>query len=139
MNKTLEQWAEDFNKKTPEKFVRDERYELFYLPDKGFCEIGVTEKMLIIHQLSGDGRFWKNFAEKLARLMNLKVCGTWCIRKEILAYIRLFGYKIIEVEEFSPKYKIYHCEDSTGRKARVAPAFYYKNVKVQAYYATWEV
>ena len=62
--KTLPEWIELYNRKTPEPFKRDERFRLFFLPDKGFCEIGNTEKMIVINQLSGDGRFWKKFAEE---------------------------------------------------------------------------
>ena len=138
MNKTLEQWAEDFNKKTPEKFVRDERYELFYLPDKGFCEIAATDKMIMIHQVSGDGKFWKDFAEKVARKMNLKVCGTICIRRQIKAWIRLFGYEVAEIENLPDGLKRYHCKNKIGKKGLLSPAYKYDSGE-QAYFVTWEV
>jgi hypothetical protein len=36
---TLDEWIEKYNSKTPEKFERDTRYELFFNPDRGFCEV----------------------------------------------------------------------------------------------------
>ena len=138
MNKTFEQWAELYNKKTPEKFERDKRYELFYLPDKGFCEIAATDKMIMIHQVSGDGKFWKDFAEKVARKMNLKVCGTICIRRQIKAWIRLFGYEVAEIENLPDGLKRYHCKNKIGKKGLLSPAYKYDSGE-QAYFVTWEV
>ena len=138
MNKTFEEWAKNYNKKTPEKFERDKRYELFFLPDKGFCEIAATGKMIMINQVSGDGKFWKDFAEKVARKMNLKVCGTICIRKQIKAWIRLFNFEIIETEILPDNLKRYHCKNKFGKKGLLSPAYKYDSGE-QAYFVTWEV
>ena len=62
MNRTLDEWIERYNRKIPEGFKRDNRFALFYLPDKGFCEIVATDLMVIINQVSGDGLFWKKFS-----------------------------------------------------------------------------
>lgn len=135
---TLEGWIEKYNRKTPEPFQRDERFELFFLPDKGFCEVGMTEDMIIIRQLCGDAGFWKDKVSAMARRMGKPMCGTWCIRREILAYIRLFGYRIIETEELPKQLKRYHCiHKDTGKKGLVSPAFQFKNGE-QAYSITWE-
>ena len=123
MSRTLEEWIKFYEEKTKEKFVRDKSYELFYLPDKGFCEIFVSGKMVVIKQLAGDGRFWKKFAEKIARRMDKKVCGSWFIRKELFAYIKLFGFKITETEKLPDGSKRYHGVDNLGRKGLMSPAF----------------
>ena len=67
MVRTFEQWVAAFNKKVPEGFQRDERFTLFYLPDKGFCELMPTEKMMIVGNVSGDGRFWIKFTAEISR------------------------------------------------------------------------
>ena len=97
--KPFEQWIAAFNKKVPEGFQRDERFTLFYLPDKGLCELAATEKMMIVGNVSGDGRFWKKFAEKLARKFGLKVGGTTLVRTTFSAWARLLGYKLVSVDE----------------------------------------
>lgn len=97
--KSFEQWIAAFNKKVPEGFQRDERFTLFYLPDKGLCELAATEKMMIVGNVSGDGRFWKKFAEKLARKFGLKVGGTTLARTAFPAWARLLDYKVIKVDE----------------------------------------
>ena len=137
--KTLPEWIELYNRKTPEPFKRDERFRLFFLPDKGFCEIGNTEKMIVINQLSGDGRFWKKFAEELARENRFKMCGTWCVRKQIKAWIRLFGFTVTETENFPDGLKRFKGIDENGRKGRMSPAYDGKTGEFKNYYVTWEV
>ena len=139
-DKTLEEWIDFYNQKTPEKFVRDKRYELFFSPEKGFCEVGMTDNMMIIHQLAGDARYWEKRVRKAAKRIGLKMCGTWCVRKEILAYIRLFGYRVERTEELPDGLKRYFCRHkNTGKSGLASPAFYFKDNGAQAYFITWEV
>lgn len=67
MTRTLDEWISYYNRKTPEKFERDERFELFFSPEKGFCEVGERGDIMIINQLAGDGRYWKALVSKAAR------------------------------------------------------------------------
>lgn len=138
-NKTLDEWIEFYNRKAGgDKFHRDERYAMYYLPDKGFCEIGATQDMVIIHQLAGDARFWRDKASDLAQKLGYKMCGTWCVRKEIKAYIRLFGYEIMTTEDLADGLKRYICRHKkTEKHGLVSPA--YKDGDIQAYFVTWEV
>lgn len=137
---TLEEWETIYNAKTPEAFRRDNRFQLFYLPDKGFCEVGQTGNMLIINQLCGDARFWKSEIEKLARrLGNIAMCGTWCIRSGVKAYIRLFGYRVAREIKLVDGDRQFICKHKkTGKQGRVSPAFRYKDSGNQAYFITWE-
>lgn len=137
---SFEEWIKLYETKTHEKFKQDARFQLFFRPDKGFCEVGQLKDMLIINQLCGDARFWKAKIEELARQMDgVTMCGTWCIRKAIKAYIRLFGYELIAENklpdggiQFFTKHK------TTKKSGRVSPAFKYKDTGVQAYFITWE-
>ncbi len=135
---TLDEWIALYNKKTPEPFVRDERFAFFFLPDKGFCEVGASGDLVVINQLAGDARFWKKHVSDMARKIGSKMCGTWCIRKAILAYIRLFGYKIYKTEETGDGCKRYYGIDNEGKKGLASPAFRYESGE-QAYFITWEV
>jgi hypothetical protein len=135
---TLEEWIERYNKKTPEPFKRDERYEFFFLPDKGFCEVGQDGDMIIIHQLCGDARFWKEKVSEMARKIGAAKCGTWCVRQEVLAYIRLFGYKIYKREKTTEGLtRYYGIQKDTGKKGLMSPAFRFETGE-QAYFVTWE-
>ena len=135
---TLDEWIDYYNKKTPEPFKRDERYELFFHPDKGFCEVGQTGDMLIIHQLAGDARFWKESVSKAARTIGMKACGTWCIRKGIRAYIRLFGFHIERETKTTDGHTRFYCKNKENKNGLVSPAWKYAD-GTQAYFITWEV
>ena len=136
MGRTLDEWIERYNKKVPNGFKRDERFALFYLPDKGFCELVATDKMMILGQVGGDGRFWKEHAEQWARELGLKVCGTYFTRKEAQAYIKLFSFKNVSVEE-KDGFKRYRCTSEDGRWGLMTECLI--DGKKRAYYVTWEV
>ena len=136
---TLEEWIAKYNEKTPAPFKRNEQYELFFLPDKGFCEVGMTKDMVVIYQLAGDALFWKEKVSDMARKVGIKMGGTWCVRKAILAYIRLFGYRIEATAELSDGLKRYYgIHKKTGKHGLASPAFKFANGE-QAYFITWEV
>lgn len=134
---TIEQWIQKYNRKTPVPFKRDERYDMFFLPDKGFCEIGQDKDMVIIHQLCGDARFWKDKVSKMAREIGAKQCGTWCIRHQLKAYIRLFGYTVYKTEKTSEGLERYYGVTHDGKKGLMSPAFKFATGE-QAYFVTWE-
>jgi len=133
----MEEWIALYEKKTGEEFKRDERFVLFYLPEKGFCEVAATGKMAIMGQVSGDGRFWRNFTEKLARKLNLKVCGTIACRKEVKAWIRLFGFKIDKIDEENGL-KRYYCTNKKNGGWYIMTEFLCKGGHKHCY-VTWEV
>ena len=136
----LFQWIAKYERKTGEKFERDARFELFFLPEKGFCEIGQLKDMLVANQCCGDLLFWRDKINSAARKAGgIKACGTWCIRKEIKAYIRLLGYRIEKIVELADGARQYICvHKDTGQMGRVSPAFKYKKSGRQAYFITWE-
>lgn len=137
MNKSLEDWIKIYEAKAKEKFVRDESYELFYLPEKGFCKIAVTEKMILVNQVCGDGIFWRNFANEIAKRLGLKIGKVYFVRKNPKAYIRLLGYKILEEKENPQGTKDFICVNDAGKKATVTRAFE-KDLK-NYYRVYWEV
>lgn len=136
MNKTLEQWIERYNKKIPEGFKRDERFTLFYLPDKGFCELTATDKIVVIGQVSGDGRFWKEFADNVARHLGLKVCGCYCWRDSTHSWARLFGFKVDKVDECDGL-KRYYGTGKDGGWGLMTEAIF-EDGKIHCF-VTWEV
>jgi len=135
---TLDEWIAKYNKKSPEPFRQDTGYSMYFTEDKGFCEIGFTGDMVIINQLCGDGRWWKQTVDRLAQDVNIHHGGTWCVRSAVRAYIRLFGYRIVEIEHLSDGAERYHCLDKYNREGLVSPAFKYDD-GTQAYFVTWEI
>lgn len=132
MNKTLDEWIALYNKKNYEEFKRDEKFGLFYLPEKGFAEIVDSGKMIIVNQMCGEFKFWRDVAEKLSRHRGYKVAGTICIRP-ILAYIRLAGFKIDRIEETNLGDRYFCTDKRTGQKGQASPA------GKDTWFITWEV
>lgn len=120
----------------PRGFKRDLAYALFYYPSKGFCELAATDKMVLVGQVSGDGRFWRDFAENWARELGLKVGGTICGRKEARAYMRLFGYKVTGEEE-KGGFKRYRAVNKKGGWYLMTECELANGDR--AYWVTWEV
>ena len=83
--------------------------------------IAAIKGMIIIHQLCGDAKFWKQVGEVLALEHGMKALGTWCIRY-IEPYIKFFNAEIERVEELPDGLKRYHCRfKDTGKLATCSP------------------
>ena len=76
--------------------------------------------------------------EDLAHKLNYSMCGTWCIRRQIKAYIRLLGYKIIKEAILSDGKSRYECINNNGGKGWVSPAFTDIENGIEGYFVTWE-
>ncbi|MBQ7631075.1 MAG: hypothetical protein IJS81_12835 [Selenomonadaceae bacterium] len=137
--KTLEEWIELYEKKTNLKYEDPApRTIRFYFPDKGFAEIGVAKDMVVIGQTSGDGIFWKQVAEVLAREHGITHLGTWLVR-EPEPYLKFFGVEIEKVEEKEKGMKRYFGKfKDTGKKALITPQGTMKNGHIR-YIVTWEI
>ncbi|MBR1805926.1 MAG: hypothetical protein IJ774_05985 [Selenomonadaceae bacterium] len=136
--KTFEEWVALYEKKTGVKFQRQPICQLAFFPDRGFAEFAAAKGILVIHQLCGDAKFWKQVGEVLAMEHNLKACGTWCIR-DIEPYIKFFNAEIERVEELPDGLKRYHCRfKDTGKAATCSPRFKSENGKI-GYMVTWEI
>ena len=138
MTKSLEEWIKLYEKKTGTEFKADPRATLQFDADKGFAEFGVFEDMVIIGQLCGDAKHWKNFGETLAKQLGLNHLGTWCIRK-IEPYIKFFNVEVDMIEEAGEGLKRYHGHfKDTGKKALFSPRSRNSAGKI-VYMVTWEI
>lgn len=137
---TMEEWIEFYNRKNPQDpYEHNERYNLLFKEDKGFCEVAFDEDMVFIGQVCGDARYWLKHIEEAARKCGITKGGTINIRSQIKAYARLFGYKINEVIDLPDGNHVFLAgHKDTGKKFRAAPAFFYKDGKM-AYAITWEI
>jgi predicted PolB exonuclease-like 3'-5' exonuclease len=141
MNNTLDEYIKKYEQKTKDKFKPKEGFKLFYLPSRGFCELSTTKNnsMLMIYQMAGDGKFWRDFATVLAQMLGIKKLGTICIRENIKAYIRFWGYKITKKEPLNDGSFIYYAENKEGKKARVSPVHMHDDITRISYYVTWDI
>lgn len=135
---TLEDYIKQYEVRTKEKFVPHPGFKLFYLPDRGFCEYRVTEDLVMIYQLSGDGRFWRDYGLLLAQLTHCSHLGTICVRDNIKAYIRFWGYVVDREEELPNGLVRYHCKHKETGKAGLCSPAWEDSGKV-SYYVTWDV
>ena len=138
MERKLDEWIKIYEKKTGEEFKPSDGFKLFFFPTRGFAEIRLTDKMVIIAQLCGDMMFWRNLVEFLSQAIGYEYAGTYCIRN-IKAYIRLCGFTIIRTETLDDGLKRYFCIDKHGKKGQASPAWISNNTGHAGYYITWEV
>ena len=138
MEKTFEEWVALYEKKTGVKFVRNKGFKMFFWPDRGFCEVGVLDNMVVAWQLCGEGKFWRQLLEAFADALNKPACGTVCVR-HIKPYIRFWGAKIKRTEITPTGQERYFCETDDGVKLQCSPAWVDDDTGEISYFMTWEV
>ena len=137
-SRTLKEWIQLYEKKTGTKFEPNPRGTIMFYPERGFAEIGSTKDMVIIGQVSGDAKFWKQTAEVMAKERRITHLGTWCIRN-IKAYMKFFGAEIERIEDAGEGYERYHCRlKDTGKPALFSPTAINSAGNV-VYMVTWEI
>ncbi|MBO6178550.1 MAG: hypothetical protein J6M62_03830 [Selenomonadaceae bacterium] len=131
--KTLEEWADLYEKKTGDKLDRSQK-ATFYFPDKGFGVYSVADDMIVILHVCGDGVFWRQIGEVLAIERGLHKLGAICVRKNIKAYLRCFDMKITNEEILKDgKIRYFFEHKHTGKLGRATPT------NGDEYLITWEV
>ena len=119
--RTLEEWADLYEKKTGEKLDRTKR-PTFYFPDKGFGVFVADGDMIIIREVCGDAVFWRQIGEVLALERGFHKIGTIFVRKNIKAYLRGIGVVITKEEVMEDNQIRYYFEDKHTKKAgRASP------------------
>ena len=136
--KTLDEWIALYEKKTGEAFQNKEGFRLFFLPERGFCQMRVDGKLLVLSQVCGDGQFWIDHSQIMASVTGCNAVGTFAVRKNIEAFIRLGGYRVDRTEELLNGLKRYFCVHKDGTKGQVSPYGKRDDGSV-VYMVTWEV
>lgn len=117
--KSLKDWIELYEAKVKEKAELPSGFSLVYLADRGFTILkpDTESKMMVIYQVCGDGKFWRDYAELKALELGLEVLGSICVRR-FAPYIRAFGWELLDTECYINNDETHHrylCQDSTGR------------------------
>lgn len=113
--KSLKEWLSIYENKTGDRAELPYGYRLCYLAERGFASMkpDIEGKMMVVYQVCGDGKFWRDYAEMMAAGMGLDCVGTICTRA-IEPYIRSFGWEILSKTEINGQRR-YRCQDSIGR------------------------
>lgn len=121
--KTFDEWVAHYEKHSGEDFSPHKGCKLFFIPERGFCEIAIGDDLLIIYQLSGDARFWHDFCLCLCDVLNLRAIGTICTRN-VKSYIRFWGYAITDTVHLPDGQEQYFCQHKRNDwTARLSPAW----------------
>lgn len=115
----LTEWVRIYEEKTGDTAALPKGFRLFYLAERGFAMLMADpeSRIMFVWQVCGDGKFWRDFAELQCAAADLDYICTICTR-EILPYIRGFGWKIVRQEERDGKRR-FSCRDSVGRKVLI--------------------
>ena len=132
--KTFDEWVEHYNKHSGEVFREHDGCKMFFIPDRGFCELRFCEDLLIFYQLSGDAKFWHDFGLVLCGIMGLKAMGTICTRN-IKAYLRWWNYRITKEVKLKEGVQYFAEHKEHKWKVRCSPAWN-KETGDTAYYVT---
>ena len=138
---TLTEWIAKYEQKTGDKFEPKNGFKLFYLPERGFCEIraDAEKQMIMLWQMCGDGHFWVDHAMLIAAALGYTHIGAISIRDNVNAYIRFGGFKVDHTEILPDGNKRYCCVGKDGKRTGlVSPAWIDKDGNM-AYFLTWEV
>ena len=113
--KSLQEYLKIYKEKTGDNPMVPWGYRLLYLAERGFAIMkpDIEGKMMIVYQVCGDGKFWRDWAELEAACMGFDCVGTICTRA-IEPYIRSFGWEILSKSEINGQRR-YRCQDSIGR------------------------
>lgn len=114
--KSLKEWIDEYESKTGDKFFTPAGFRLYWLPERGFASMkpDFEGKMLIIWQVCGDGKFWRDAAELyIANALGLETLISICTRP-VIPYMRAFHWEVLDEECVNGQYR-YLCQDSAGR------------------------
>ena len=135
--RSLKEWADFYTLKTDDIVNRLPGFRLYYLPNRGFATMKVDfeAKMLIIDQVAGDGKFWRDMAEVcMAQANGLDVIATSCNR-DLMVYMRYFDAELLDAEfvgiESGMRLFRYLFQDNIGRAVLASPRCINKNGKVE--------
>lgn len=137
---TLKEWIKKYEEKSGEKHVNPAGFETLYDKDKGYAQIKKDGKFLIVYEVCGDGKYWRDRAEKAALEKDCSWLFTICVRN-ILPYIRLMESKLLEKTTLPNFHNaIKGCGiNHLGNKLIIMPAWYDEDKKQLAYNVYSEV
>ena len=94
---TPEKWVEWYENKTGDTFTLPEGYTVNFHERRGMATFkpDLENRMLVVGYVIGDGRFWHDAIEMIAKQNGFRYIATICTR-DVKAYIRFWKYKIIK-------------------------------------------
>lgn len=117
--RTKDDYDRRYHAKTGDTPHLPQGFTLAYLPERGWCQhrFDNEAKLFLIWAVSGDGRFWRDWARATAALLGCRTIVTICTRP-IRPYIRLWHWQIDRTETKSGKHR-FHCRTQDGRRVLI--------------------
>ena len=114
VSKSIEEWHSLYEQKIGESFELLKGFAIHYLPHRGIANIGMFEdkKCIVLHEVSGDARFWHDYAELIGLGLGYEYMATVCTRS-IYPYIRFWHWEILEEYKSQGQLR-FLCKDYKG-------------------------
>ena len=126
----LAEWIAFYEKHTKEDFKRHAAFDLYFLPDKGFCEYSIADNNIYIWQLAGDVDYWVKIAYDFAQKNGLEAISALILRKP-KPFIRRLGFRIVTIEDRNGEIK-YTAKNKKGETLSATP-------RGKVYAFTWRI
>ena len=96
----LQEWIAKYEEKAGEKYVKKKGFSFMFFPDKGFCELGISNELecVVVYRVCGDIKAWCMVIHSIMQLCGYRRMTTICIR-HIKPYMRLLGLKVVDSHE----------------------------------------
>ncbi len=127
-----QKWIEWYEKKTGDKFIVPDGYVINHHERRGIMTLKSENDMLVVGYVVGDGRFWHDAAEVIAKTNKYRCIATICTRN-VEAYIRFWRYKIVKEWNKNGE-KRFLCKNRGGCYATLTYRGKDSNTGVDTYY-----
>lgn len=113
--RTIEEYDRHYMRKTGDSPALPAGFTLAYLPERGWCQyrLDTEGRLFLIWAVSGDGRFWRDWARVTASALGYSAIVTICTRP-IRPYIRFWHWHIDRIETKDDKHR-FHCHTEDNR------------------------
>ena len=126
--RTMSEWREFYRQKSGDDPLTEDGRQLFYLGERGYClvTVDVEHKMVVMAEVCGDGGFWSDFGEIIAKISGCHSVTALCTRK-IKPYIRAFGWTVEKAwacvtKDSNEVEERYLCRDTQNRPVVITQA-----------------
>ncbi len=114
--RTIDEYNAHYHAKTGDDPAPPQGFTLAFLPERGWCQyhLDTEAHLIMIWAVSGDGRFWRDWARALGGALGYRAIVTICTRP-ICPYIRLWHWHIDRTETNEAGKHRFYCHTEDGR------------------------
>ena len=114
--RTIDEYNAHYHAKTGDDPAVPQGFVRAFLPERGWCQyrLDTDARLIMIWAVSGDGRFWRDWARALGSALGYHAIITICTRP-IRPYIRLWHWHIDRTETNASGNHRFYCHTEDGR------------------------